>query len=346
MKRAHLWLSIPSGVIIFIICITGAILVFEREILETLHHDRYFVTQTDGQIADMDSLVSRVNEQLGADTITALKIYGDRSRTIQASLASAAKSYVYIDPYTAEITGFYNARQGFFHKMMTLHRWLMLPERAVGRIIVGISTIFMLIILITGIARWFRNRRFTIRRKTNFARKLFDLHRVPGLYAAPILILSALTGLMWSFGWYRSTVASIFAIETTAQSKKKSIAATDDVWQRAFEAVDDGYRSILIEKKGNVALLPIDAVHERATHLFSTQDGQLTPISYYGENRNQSYMMGWAYVIHTGGWGGLAVKLLTFFAALTGASLPVMGYILYVRRQQRLKPRRVPKEQS
>lgn len=340
MRRAHIWLSIPSGVIIFIICLTGAILVFQDEILHLLHHDRYFVTHTDRQTTPLDSLVSQVNNQLEADTITALKIYSDPSRTIQASLSSAPKSYVYIDPYTSEITGFYNARKGFFHTMMTLHRWLMMPQRAVGRVIVGTSTILMVIILITGIARWFRNRRFTIRRKTNLARKLFDLHRVLGLYTSTILMLSALTGLMWSFGWYRTGVASIFSIETTTQQKKKGIATDSGIWQRAFNAVTVDYNSILIEKNGNVALLPTNALHERATHLFSTKEGRLTPIAYYGENRDRSYMMGWAYILHTGRWGGWPIKLLTFFAALIGALLPVTGYILYIRRQRRVRPQR------
>lgn len=327
MRKIHIWLSIPSGVVIFIICLTGAILVFEREILELLHHDRYFVEQTDRPTIALDSLVAHVNGQLESDTVTALKIYGNNNRTIQASLSSASKSYVYINPYTAEITGFHNAREGFFHAVMTLHRWLMLPGRTVGRVIVGISTIFMIIILVTGLARWFRNRRFTIRRKANLKRKIYDWHRVPGFYAAPILMLCALTGLMWSFSWYRSGVASLFSIETTVQQKKKSITTDDSVWQRAFNAVTGDYNSILIEKNGNVALLPTNAIHERATNLFSTRDGSLTPISYYGETRNQSYMMGWAYILHTGKWGGLPIKLLTFFAALVGAMLPVTGYL-------------------
>ena len=32
--KVHLWLSIPFGIIIAIVCLTGAILVFETEILE------------------------------------------------------------------------------------------------------------------------------------------------------------------------------------------------------------------------------------------------------------------------------------------------------------------------
>ena len=32
--KIHLWLSIPFGIIIAIVCLTGAILVFEAEILK------------------------------------------------------------------------------------------------------------------------------------------------------------------------------------------------------------------------------------------------------------------------------------------------------------------------
>lgn len=39
--KVHLWLSIPFGIIIAIVCLTGAILVFETEILEL----GYYISQ-------------------------------------------------------------------------------------------------------------------------------------------------------------------------------------------------------------------------------------------------------------------------------------------------------------
>ena len=39
--KIHLWLSIPFGIIIAIVCLTGAILVFETEILEFCYPSRY-----------------------------------------------------------------------------------------------------------------------------------------------------------------------------------------------------------------------------------------------------------------------------------------------------------------
>ena len=43
--KIHLWLSIPFGIIIAIVCLTGAILVFEAEILEFCYPSRYFVKE-------------------------------------------------------------------------------------------------------------------------------------------------------------------------------------------------------------------------------------------------------------------------------------------------------------
>ena len=47
--KVHLWLSIPFGFIIAIVCLTGAILVFEAEILELGYPSRYFVKEVKGE---------------------------------------------------------------------------------------------------------------------------------------------------------------------------------------------------------------------------------------------------------------------------------------------------------
>lgn len=47
--KVHVWLSIPFGIIIAIVCLTGAILVFETEILELCYPSRYFVKEMKGE---------------------------------------------------------------------------------------------------------------------------------------------------------------------------------------------------------------------------------------------------------------------------------------------------------
>ena len=41
MKKLHLWLSVPFGLVIFITCFTGAMLVFEKEITAAIYRELY-----------------------------------------------------------------------------------------------------------------------------------------------------------------------------------------------------------------------------------------------------------------------------------------------------------------
>lgn len=60
--KVHLWLSIPFGIIIAIVCLTGAILVFETEILELGYPSRYFVKKVKGEPLSPATLIeSRAN---------------------------------------------------------------------------------------------------------------------------------------------------------------------------------------------------------------------------------------------------------------------------------------------
>ena len=42
-SKIHLWLSVPFGLLITLICFSGAMLVFETEVMELCHRDLYYV---------------------------------------------------------------------------------------------------------------------------------------------------------------------------------------------------------------------------------------------------------------------------------------------------------------
>lgn len=137
------------------------------------------------------------------------------------------KAACFINPYTGEITGIDDGK-GFFMKIMRLHRWLLDEYKrdgsfAWGKTIVGYSTLVLAIIIISGLVIWYpRNRkalknRFKIRTKAGWFRFLYDLHVSGGFYAALLLLILALTGLTWSFGWYRDAFYTAFGISTTSK---------------------------------------------------------------------------------------------------------------------------------
>lgn len=357
-KRLHFWLAIPSGLLITLMCLTGAVMVFQTQIQEALNHDRYFHAHSFERPMELDSLVDAVNAQLVGDTVRAISVAADRSRNVVATLTSGARTYAYVNPISAQVVDIHNVRSGFFHNMMTLHRWLMLPDRAVGKVIMGVSTIALIFIIVTGLLRVFRARGGNLRkislrfrwRGANGFRKTLDLHKVLGIYCALLVLVMALTGLMWSFDWYRGAATKILGVrveqtrpprsDSSAGAQRKADGA--HFWQNALDltvAQRPDYRSVTITKSGEISLLPLEASHGRAVdkYRFSRRDNSVTLLSEYGQINDRSYMMSQNYAIHVGSWGGLFTQILWFVAALVGAALPVTGYVLYFKRRSTRK---------
>ncbi|WP_075559053.1 PepSY-associated TM helix domain-containing protein [Parabacteroides timonensis] len=223
--KIHLWLSIPFGIIIAIVCLTGAILVFETEILEVCYPSRYFVKEVKGEPLTPAALLSSARQQLpDSIQINGIRVSQDPKRTWQVVLPGK-KAAAFINPYTAEITGIDDG-QGFFMQMMRLHRWLLDSYKrdgsfSLGKAVVGYATLVMAIILISGVVIWYpRNKkalknRLKIKTKSGWYRFFYDLHVSGGFYATLLLLVLTLTGLTWSFGWYRDAFYTVFGVETT-----------------------------------------------------------------------------------------------------------------------------------
>lgn len=222
--KIHLWLSIPFGIIIAIVCLTGAILVFETEIQELCYPSRYFVKETKGEPLPPLTLINSARQHLpDSIKINGIRVFSDPKRTYQLVLPGK-KAAVFIDPYTAEVTGIDDG-QGFFMQMMRLHRWLLDSYKrdgsfSLGKAVVGYSTLVLAFILISGLVIWFpRNKkalknRLKIKTKAGWYRFFYDLHVSGGFYATLLLLVLTLTGLTWSFGWYRDTFYTVFGVET------------------------------------------------------------------------------------------------------------------------------------
>lgn len=223
--KIHLWLSIPFGIIIAIVCLTGAIQVFETEIQELCHPSHYFVKEVKGEPLPPAALIESARRQLpDSIKINGIRVTPDPKRTYQLVLPGK-KAAAFIDPYTAEVTGI-NDGQGFFMQMMRLHRWLLDSYKrdgsfSLGKALVGYSTLILAIILISGIVIWYpRNRkalknRLKIKVNAGWYRFFYDLHVAGGFYSTLLLLVLTLTGLTWSFGWYRDAFYTAFGVETT-----------------------------------------------------------------------------------------------------------------------------------
>lgn len=367
LHKLHLWLSIPVGLIITLICFSGAMLVFETEICEAIDSDLYRVKEVKSQPKPLPELLREVEASLPDSVeITGVNIPAEPHRAYQVNLSKPSRASIYIDQYTGEINGKYE-RKAFFTTMFRLHRWLLnAPEpgekMSAGKMVVGVSTILFTFILITGIIVWIpktwkgvRNR-LTITTTRGLSRFWYDLHLAGGMYAAIFLLVMALTGLTWSFPWYRTAFHAVFGIETPAKneghhkpdkggahkrSEERKEISDYAQWEtiyntvRAANPIAKSYSVSNGNAGANVGAFACPRATNR--YKYDTATGQITETDLYAERPGAQKIQSIVYAVHVGSWGGTLTRILAFVAALIGATLPITGYYLWLKKKFKKK---------
>lgn len=387
-RNIHLWLSVPFGILITLICFSGAALVFEKEVMELCHRELYFVKKVEAAPLPMEQLMTKVAATLpDSVSVTGVNISSDPERAYQVTLSKPRRASMYVNQYTGEIMGKYE-RAPFFNFMFRMHRWLldsMKQDGGIfwGKMIVGTSTLMFVFVLISGIVVWWPRTRKALKNSLKIVankgwrRFWYDLHVAGGMYALVFLLAMALTGLTWSFQWYRTGFYKTFGVEVQPSMGHGNAAANATAkggkrkgspegrsgrpegrsrrpegrkhspyanWQQVYEqlaeanpdykliSVSDGSASVALPRFGN----------QRGTdrYKFNPRNGEITETTLYKNLDNSGKIRGWIYSVHVGSWGGMLTRILTFIAALVGASLPLTGYYLWIRRLMKRKIKR------
>lgn len=225
-RKIHLWLSVPFGLLITLICFSGAMLVFETEVMELCHRDLYYVEKVGTAPLPMDKVAEKVAATLpDSVSVTGVTASSAPERAWQVNLSKPRRASVYVDQYTGKIKGKYE-RAPFFMTMFRLHRWLldsMKPNGGIfwGKMIVGTATLMFVFVLISGIVIWWPRTKKALKNSLKIVagkgwrRFWYDLHVAGGMYTLAFLLVMALTGLTWSFSWYRIGFYKVFGVETT-----------------------------------------------------------------------------------------------------------------------------------
>ena len=398
-RNIHLWLSIPFGILITLICFSGAALVFEKEVMELCHRDLYFVKKVEAAPLPMEQLMTKVAATLpDSVSVTGVNVSSDPERAYQVTLSKPRRASMYVDQYTGEVTGKYE-RAPFFNFMFRMHRWLldsMKQDGGIfwGKMIVGTSTLMFVFVLISGVVVWWPRTRKALKNSLKIVankgwrRFWYDLHVAGGMYTLVFLLAMALTGLTWSFQWYRIGFYKTFGVEVQPSMGHGNAAANATAkdgkpdgkpegregrgersgnrgerpageggrsegrgahrrspyahWEQVYEQLaqaNPGYKQISVSD-GSASVAFNRFGNQRATdrYKFNPRNGEITETTLYKDLENSGKIRGWIYSVHVGSWGGMLTRILTFIAALIGASLPLTGYYLWIRKKIKRKP--------
>lgn len=355
----HLWLGLISGLIVFIVSLTGTLFVFCDEMIDlTAGNAKYVAVVQNKPKLSADHLLTKFNEQIPNRTPFYIDAYRSDNRSFRIASMNekkAAFAYTYINPYTGEVL---KTTQVYYLFYIVAHIHSELLMHGLGKTIVGISTIIFFIQLIGGLILWYpkkwnkstRKAAFMIKKGTKWRRKNYDLHNVLGFYAIIPALLITITGLIMAYETLNNFTQKIFGGTKEGLKLVKKYEPKYDSRQKAmpFQYLID--KNFSENKNANQVRISFWA-KDSAT-VYYTQVGEYIGLKsringkaffsnkYTGEALNiptalkkHFNIQDTNFDLHVGYWGGYIGKIITFLIGLICTSLPITGFIIWYGRK-------------
>ncbi|MBK8478891.1 MAG: PepSY domain-containing protein [Opitutaceae bacterium] len=233
MRRTLFWLHLVAGLIaglvIAMLCFTGVVLAFEKQIIAFVGRE----TATASVPADpvrlsLDELASRARAAQPEARLTAITVRPDPAAAV--TFAFGRETTLLADPSTGELRPPGAARtRAFMHFMTNLHRTLSLraeTTRPVGKAITGAANVAFLVLALTGLYLWWprswswRGLKAiaTLNLRLRGKARDWNWHNTLGLWSAPVLIILTLTALPISYRWANNLLYTLTGSAPPAQS--------------------------------------------------------------------------------------------------------------------------------
>jgi uncharacterized iron-regulated membrane protein len=410
LNDLHLWMGIASGIILFVVCLSGTIYTFSTEVQEFMDPEKFTVQVQPGATPlPAEAIIAKVTAETGGK-VQSITIPADASRTYTVNVkmdkggegkgrggegkgsdkgagekggeakkgpeGAAAKggpgggpggkggggrdrgiNYL-VNPYTAEVIGTTESPTSeFFMTMFRLHRWLLL-DTEVGRPIVGWATVIFTLIVLSGLVIWFpqkvKNWRqgLKIKWSGNWKRINHDLHNSLGFYSSFLLLVMSLTGLTWSFEWYKEGFFKVLGVEQPKDRKEEPLVSKlpADPAQASTLAIADFVKAAdaVLPYEGDYRIsLPADSaatvsINKNKVGFFAPAasdklqldqySGQVLKAEIFADKALNEQITSSIKPLHVGNVYGTFSKILYFIACLVATSLPVTGTMIWINK--------------
>ncbi|MCJ8208187.1 PepSY domain-containing protein [Mucilaginibacter sp. RS28] len=361
----HRWLGFISGLVVFVVSLTGCLFCFQDEIQDALYDYRH-VTIEPKPYLPPSAIKQKALRAFPGSSVNYIYYYGkDRPAGALANVPKKGYYTVLINPYNGKVLHSELLSGNFFVVVEYIHLYLLLPPK-IGQMVVGVSVLIFVALMITGIILWWpkrksdRKRSFRIKWNGRWRRVNYDLHNVLGFYASAISLILAITGLSMSFKWVEKGIYNagnlgknypIEKIDFKSDSLLKNRIATIPVIDRALihaQQRSADAKMFLISDDGTpLGTIGVTAYQRSMrfgnndTYQFDRYTGKLLK---YLPNEKKSTglkLNDLNYDIHVGQVAGLTGKIIAFLASLICASLPITGLIIYLGKKKKPKTRKV-----
>ena len=379
----HLWLGLVTGLIMVVVCVTACIWVFNDEITGLLEPETKIAKQNAPVITP--SALIQLADSVSPGKKPNYATY-QQGRAIYLALGEGRRgnTVLRVDPYSGKLISKTDKKAGdtdFFRFILNGHRFLWLPYE-IGRPVVNYGTLIFVVLLISGMVLWWprkwtkatRDQSFKVKWKASFKRVNYDLHNVFGFYSLLFLLAIAMTGMVYGIKWWSNSLYwATSGGQTLPEFKREksdslqagkyftsAAQAMDQCWAKVSGDHPDAegfYYAFADPSKASstisITIYPTAGkFYNNRSFSFDQHTGKElkgNPVyaSSFEDAPAGAKIRRMNYDIHVGSILGLPGKIMAFFAALIGASLPVTGFLVWWgKRKKKSKNTKKPAAQS
>lgn len=384
--QTHWLIGITAGTVLAIVGLTGSMLSFEGDIQYWLNRDVRIVVPTAAAPLSPSTLLAELHRQQPDKHIVELTLSSNATESARVTFATSDSKPVvapggrgprgeirYANPYSGELLAGAGTRgQTFFRTTRSIHRWLTAGtwgQQQIGKQIVGASTLLCIFLALSGLyLRWPRRIRnwrtllsFDLSLKGR--RFLWHLHAVLGTWALLGLLMMSLTGLYWSYDWYRGGLYTLAGVERPAprpafatpgtrsaedaSAHSPEASTTPDIqldaaWTRFKQGTSStGFSTATLtlpRQNGQpIEIRYADASpeHERAWNTMSLNASTVLHHVRYADKPIGERFMASIFPLHSGSFFGLSGLLAYMLASLSMPVLTLTGWLMYLGRSKK-----------
>ena len=360
----HLITGALAGIFIFIMCVTGALLSFESNILEFAESDMRHVSapNADAPRLSFSKILARVKAAKPDAKPSSISMANEPDAAINISFGRDGQAF--INPYTGAITGEgATGLRAAFRSIEDAHRWISLSGagRDVGKSLMDAANLLFLLLAISGLYIWFPRRLkwqnfksvLWFRRGLNAKAREFNWHNTIGFWTSLVLIILTATAVVMSYQWANNLLYRATGNEPPQQQQRppnqpnnqpKEDAAiilpekTDALFEQVKNQIPDTKSvSLSLPVKNNEANFNISEGRywnqfARSTLTLNAETGETIKFDDYGDQNAGKRLRSWVRFTHTGETGGIIGQIIGFIACVGGAFLVWTGISLSLRR--------------
>ncbi|MDH2342768.1 PepSY-associated TM helix domain-containing protein [Bradyrhizobium sp. SSUT77] len=374
LLQVHSIAGLVLALLLTLIALTGAIVSFEDEIVDHLNAGIMQIAPRQAPPLMPDELVARLKAAQDVGRVAAVTLSSDPSAAVRVRFGrdeqGGRPASLYVDPYDARVLGSPRGEE-FFATVRRLHRWLLIPGDAKGwgRQITGVAALGLIAMLVSGLVlRWPRRAgSVTMWLKPNLGLSGRGLHRslhaVIGTWVLPVYLVMTLTGLWYSFDWYKDGAVWLLSRPqaTAAKMPPKAPRASGRAEQAQPIGFDHAWTTVQREEgsRFSKALLTLPAgpgtvIRIRSWGKDSTLDttrdefhidavtGQMLSAERYADKTLGEKVIANVLDIHRGAFLGWPGKLAFMLAAALMPLFSVTGVLLYLSRRKLRRPAQPP----